>query len=81
VRIERAVQDYGNARDAAKTVLYRPTIFNGAPGSGPDYSKTGVRGDPTLATEAKGQLALAAIVDDIVEGLERIYPGALGSLP
>jgi len=81
VRVERAMQDYGNASDAAKTVFYRPTIFSGAPGSGPDYSKTGVRGDPTLASVDKGRLALAAIVDDIIDGLERIYPDALGSPP
>jgi creatinine amidohydrolase len=33
----------------------------------PNYSRSGSYGDPTLATRAKGEILLAAIVDDIVE--------------
>lgn len=70
-RIRRglAVSDYGHAREAAPTCFYVPTVFRGDPGAGPDYSATGVRGDPTLASAAKGEAALAAAVADIVAGL------------
>jgi creatinine amidohydrolase len=33
----------------------------------PNYSRSGSFGDPTLATRAKGELLLAAMVDDMVE--------------
>jgi creatinine amidohydrolase len=33
----------------------------------PNYSRSGSFGDPTLATEAKGEILLAAMLDDIVE--------------
>jgi creatinine amidohydrolase len=33
----------------------------------PNYSRSGSFGDPTLATRAKGEILLAAMVDDIVE--------------
>ncbi len=33
----------------------------------PNYSRSGSFGDPTLATRAKGEILLAAIVDDMVE--------------
>lgn len=78
VRAGKAATDYGNAREAPKTVFYSPTIFDPSPDAGPDYSKTGVRGDPTLASIEKGQASLAATVDDIVEGLQRTWPEALG---
>jgi creatinine amidohydrolase len=33
----------------------------------PNYSRSGSFGDPTLATRAKGEILLAAMVDDVVE--------------
>jgi creatinine amidohydrolase len=33
----------------------------------PNYSRSGSFGDPTLATRAKGELLLAAMVDDMIE--------------
>ena len=33
----------------------------------PNYSRSGSYGDPTLATRAKGEILLAAMVDDLVE--------------
>jgi creatinine amidohydrolase len=33
----------------------------------PNYSRSGSFGDPTLATRAKGEILLAAMVDDMVE--------------
>jgi creatinine amidohydrolase len=73
VRMKKAVEDYGNALDAPETVFYQPTIFNGDPGSGIDYSETGVRGDPTLATAAKGEAILSEMARELVDGLRRIF--------
>ncbi len=35
--------------------------------SSPNYSRSGSYGDPTLATRAKGEILLAAMIDDLVE--------------
>ena len=35
--------------------------------SSPNYSRSGSYGDPTLATRAKGEVLLAAMVDDLTE--------------
>jgi creatinine amidohydrolase len=35
--------------------------------SSPNYSRSGSFGDPTLATRAKGEILLAAMIDDVVE--------------
>jgi creatinine amidohydrolase len=35
--------------------------------SSPNYSRSGSYGDPTLATSAKGEILLAAMLDDLVE--------------
>lgn len=78
VRMEKAEQDYGNAGRGPGTVFYRPSIFSGTDDGGPDFSKTGVRGDPTLATVDKGRQMLAAMVEDIVKGLRLTYPDAPG---
>jgi creatinine amidohydrolase len=72
VRLERARQDYGHALEEPATVFYRPTRFSSDPGSGSNYSATGVRGDPTLATYEKGRAILAAQIADLVEGLRKL---------
>ena len=41
--------------------------FNRTDPNGPNYSPTGVNGDPTRATAAKGERLLAALVEDLVE--------------
>ena len=69
VDMSRARADYGNMREEPGTVFYRPAIFHDDPASGPDHSATGVRGDPTLATVAKGRATLAAMIDELVDGL------------
>lgn len=81
VRRDKAAADYGNMPDAPKTVFYLPTIFRGEPEAGPDYSTTGVRGDPTLATAEKGEASLAATIDDLVDGLRKLYPKAVQIKP
>ena len=77
VRFDKAVVDYGHALEAPKTVFYVPTIFDGDPASGPDYSVAGVRGDPTLATADKGQAILADMAAELVAGLRASFPGKL----
>ena len=78
VRMEQAVVDYGHAATTPKTVFYLPTIFDPDPASGPDYSLSGVRGDPTLATAEKGQTILADMAAELIEGLRALFPEKLG---
>jgi creatinine amidohydrolase len=77
VRMDKAVVDYGHQLAALRTVFYTPTIFDGNPATGPDYSVSGVRGDPTLATAEKGRAILADMADELVEGLRAAFPEAL----
>lgn len=72
VDLPKARTDYGNMREEPETVFYRPAIFRDDPASGPDHSATGVRGDPTLATIEKGRATLAAIIDELVDGLAQL---------
>ena len=50
VHLDRAAEDYGNQLTLPDTVFYEPAIFKNDPGSGPDFSLRGARGDPTQAT-------------------------------
>ena len=74
VRMDRAVEDYGNMLGEPKTVFRRPTRFGDDPESGPDYSRTGVRGDPTHATADKGRALLAEMARELIEGLVALHP-------
>jgi creatinine amidohydrolase len=50
----------------------------------PNYSRSGSFGDPTLATRAKGEILLAAMVDDMVEQATAFVAeraGAIGNMP
>ncbi len=76
VRTEKAEADYGHAVDLPRTTFYLPTIFNDDPQSGPDFSRSGVRGDPTLATVDKGKAALAASARDLIDGIRALYSDA-----
>ncbi len=77
VRMAQAVVDYGHALEAPKSVFYTPTIFDGDPSSGPDYSVSGVRGDPTLATIEKGRAILDDMASELVDGLRKGFPDQL----
>ncbi len=57
VHMDRAVTDYHGA-PAASTPGYRPSDFSRIRGD-PDFSETGVFGDPRLASVDKGRRALA----------------------
>lgn len=72
VDMTKAVPDYGNMLDQPKTVFYRPIIFRNDPSLGIDYSATGCRGDPSLATVEKGKAILDAMVADLVAGLRAL---------
>lgn len=80
-RIRRGLArpDYGHAREMPRTAFYVPAIFAGEGAAARDYSATGVRGDPTLATPEKGRAAMAATVGDVVAGLRALFPEALGA--
>jgi len=78
VRMERAVEDYGAILAEPKTVFRRPTRFSGDPADGPDYSRTGVRGDPTLASAEKGRALLAEMARELIEGLVALHPDLEG---
>lgn len=43
--------------------------FNRHDPQGPNYSPSGVNGDPTRATRAKGERLLAALLEDVLEAL------------
>jgi creatinine amidohydrolase len=78
VRMERAVEDYGTMLGEPKTVFRRPTRFSGDPADGPDFSRTGVRGDPTLATAEKGRALLADMARELIDGLVALHPDLMG---
>ncbi|MBI3505682.1 MAG: creatininase family protein [Proteobacteria bacterium] len=77
VRMDKAVVDYGNQLAAPRSAFYTPTIFDGDPATGPDYSVSGVRGDPTLATAEKGRAILSDMTDELVDGLRIAFPEVL----
>jgi creatinine amidohydrolase len=74
VRMDRAQPDYGHLPDLPHTVFYQPVVFDADPGSGPDWSRTGARGDPSLATRETGEAALREITRELVDGLVALYP-------
>ena len=74
VRMTRAVPDYGHALEAPATVFYQPTVFAGDPEAGLDYSRSGTRGDPTLATAEKGAVILDVMARELVDGIRSLYP-------
>ena len=79
VYLDRARADYGEMLVQPDTVFYQSSIFANNPGSGVDHSETGIRGDPTLASEEKGRAALDAMAVDLIDGLRALYPGATSS--
>ncbi len=74
VDMAKASTDYGNMPGEPETVFYRPVVFSGDPASGINYSATGVRGDPTLASAEKGRIILADMIGELVSGLKALCP-------
>jgi len=56
------------ARAEASPILKRqsPGPLTSTDTASPNYSRSGSFGDPTLATPAKGELLLAAMLDDLI---------------
>ncbi len=75
VDLPRAVADYGDALAHPAGVL--PNVFR-RPGT-MDDSRSGAFGDPTLASAAKGEAILDAMVNDLVAGLRASFPEALAA--
>jgi len=73
VRLDKARPDYGHG-DSGEGVFYTPTIFCGDPASSSDYSATGARGDPSLASIEKGRAFLADMVAELITGLKATFP-------
>jgi creatinine amidohydrolase len=76
VRMKLARTDYGHGLSEPKTVFYLPTVFDGDKDSGIDWSLTGVRGDPTLATADKGRAVLDAMAGELIDGIRALFPEA-----
>jgi creatinine amidohydrolase len=62
-----AVLDMSRAEASPKVKCETPGRLTPSDASSPNYSRSGSYGDPTLATSAKGELLLAAMVDDLNE--------------
>jgi creatinine amidohydrolase len=58
-----------------------PGPLSPADRSSPNYSRSGSYGDPTLATPAKGEILLAAILGDLVEQAAAFLGGRVSDAP
>jgi creatinine amidohydrolase len=74
VRLDRAAPDYGNMLNEPETVFSRPVRYGADPASGPDFSATGVRGDPTVADVQVGERLLSEMTRELIEGIRALYP-------
>jgi creatinine amidohydrolase len=74
VQLDRAVPDYGHMLHEPKTVFSRPVAFSSNAASGPDFSATGARGDPTLADAQLGERLLSEMTRELIEGIRALYP-------
>jgi len=73
VRLDRARKVAGS--DAASPAGFaRPARLSPIPRADAEHNPTGATGDPTLATRAKGERILAAMTEDLVEGIRRLHP-------
>ena len=71
--MEKAVKDYGN-RSQKNYSGYKPGLFSRDPNDSA-YSKTGIFGDPTLASAEKGKRALEIMTKEwykILEGFAQV---------
>lgn len=73
VDMARAVKDY-DPRPL-------PGMTRKGPDAGETYSPTGIFGDPTLATRAKGDVIVAAMLGTILEDIERLRAAPLPVSP
>lgn len=64
-----AVTAYGDRPQQQDYPGYQPGVFSRDP-SDPDYSDTGIHGDPTLATPEKGRRALEIMTEEWLKALD-----------
>ena len=76
VDMDRAVTDYGEQPEQ-DYAGYKPGVFSRDPAD-PNYSDTGIYGDPTLATPEKGQKALAIMTAEWLKALDGFAETSLG---
>lgn len=69
VDMTRARPDYGHMLDQPASVFLRPVRFTGDATAADQYSATGARGDPSLASAEKGRAVLADMVRELVAGV------------
>lgn len=67
-------------RVATERAVAQPTrivrgLFNRADPGAPNYSPSGVNGDPTRASAAKGERLLAALLEDVLAAVEALARG------
>ena len=74
VQLDRASADYGHQLQSPPNVFYQPSIFDPEEASGLDFSATGARGDPSLATADKGKAAFGDMVGELATGLTALFP-------
>lgn len=77
VQMDKAAVDYGHKEILPRSQFYVPSFFDADEASGWDFSRYGVRGDPSLATAEKGEKMLTAIVRDVVDGIRAHFPEAV----
>jgi creatinine amidohydrolase len=65
--IDKAAVNLGLARPAPRRIVRG--LFNRSDPEAPNYSPDGVNGDPSLASEAKGQALLAALLEDVLAAI------------
>ena len=68
VHMDRAVVDYTNSADKGYPG-YKPGLYSRDP-QDPQYSQTGMTGDPTLATAEKGKKALEIMTAQFMKALD-----------
>ena len=68
VKMEKSIKDYGN-RSKQNYSGYKPGLFS-RDSADPAYSKTGIFGDPTLATAEKGKRTLEIMTKEWFKILE-----------
>jgi creatinine amidohydrolase len=67
--------DMSRAEASPKVKHETPGRLTPTDTTSPNYSRSGSYGDPTLATHAKGEILLAAIVDDVAEQMTAFLAG------
>ncbi len=81
VHLERARPETSstqNERPKGAGIFRAPVTLSRSPG-GSLHSETGATGDPTHASAEKGRAILAAMIDDLVDGLRAAFPDVFGN--